>query len=89
MSNVTPWRKDGPAKAKPRRIKRPCDWGLELTVIQLETQLGTVEAYNRIVDAAKYLQEKINAGHAKSQNPLFAVSVNGSSPNQQNIKESS
>lgn len=57
----------------PKRIMRPCEWGLLATVRDLETQMGTVEAYNRLCDAAQKLKAKIDAGHAEQQNRLFAT----------------
>lgn len=61
----------------PRTITRPCDYGLMLTVDSLETQLGTIEAYNRLVKAAEQLRDRIDAGDSKPQNPLFAKSIKG------------
>jgi hypothetical protein len=57
----------------PKRIMRPCEWGLLGTVRDLETQMGTVEAYNRLCDAAQKLKAKIDAGEAEQQNRLFAT----------------
>lgn len=57
----------------PKRIMRPCEWGLLATVRDLETQMGTVEAYNRLCDAAQKLKAKIDAGKAEQQNRLFAT----------------
>jgi hypothetical protein len=39
----------------------------------LETQVGSVEAYNKLCDAAVALKSKIDAGKAQPQNPLFAT----------------
>jgi hypothetical protein len=61
----------------PRPIKRPCDWALEAATVALETQVGTIEAYNRIVSAAVRLRARIDAGDVKAQNPLYAVDVRG------------
>lgn len=78
MSNVKAWPKPtGVPKPLPTRIRRPCDAGLALAVTGLETQLGTIEAYNRIVEAAAVLKKRIDLGDAKPQNPLFAVSIFG------------
>jgi hypothetical protein len=76
---VKPWPKPaGRAEAPPpKRIMRPCDYGLLLAVDHLETQLGTIEAYNRLCRAAAALQAQIEAGKAKPQNPLFAVHPRG------------
>jgi hypothetical protein len=67
----------GVAAAAPKRIKRPCDWGLDCAVHDLEVQLGTIEAYNRLVEAAEQMRAEIEAGRVKAQNPLYAVSVKG------------
>jgi hypothetical protein len=61
----------------PRRLVRPCDYGLLLAVQNLETQLGTIEAYNRLVQAANVLRNKVERGDAKAQNPIYAKSVRG------------
>lgn len=57
----------------PKRIVRPCEWGLFNAVNALETQLGSVEAYNRLCDAARDLKAKIDAGHGKAQHPMWAT----------------
>ncbi|WGS53523.1 hypothetical protein LFL96_20915 [Paraburkholderia sp. D15] len=57
----------------PRRIVRPCEWGLLGAVRDMETQMGTVEAYNRLCDAAQQLKAKIDRGEAQAQNKLFAT----------------
>lgn len=79
MSNVRAWPKPtGRARddlTKP--IKRPCDFGLELAITALETQLGTIEAYNRLVITALVMKSKIDNGDATAQNPLFAVRPKG------------
>jgi hypothetical protein len=41
----------------------------------METQLGTIEAYNRLARAASELKAKIEGGNAEAQNPIFAVST--------------
>lgn len=66
----TPSRTDRPA---PKRIMRPCEWGLLGTVRDLETQMGTVEAYNRLCDAAEKLKAKIDSGKAEAQGHLWAT----------------
>lgn len=78
MTNVKPWPKatGNPAPA-PKRIVRPCDYGLRASVMDLETQLGTIEAYNRLVDEAARLRKRIESGDVKPQHPTFAVSVRG------------
>jgi hypothetical protein len=57
----------------PRRIIRPCEWGLLGTVRDLETQMGTVEAYNRLCDAAQQLKAKIDRGDAEHQHKMWAT----------------
>jgi len=64
----------------PKRIVRPCDYGLLAAVNSLETQLGTIEAYNRLVEAAASMKARIDAGKTKAQNPIYAVSVRGEQP---------
>jgi hypothetical protein len=64
----------------PKRILRPCDYGLMGSMRDLETQLGTVEAYNRLCDAAASLKAKIDRGDAKAQNILFTTSIKGAMP---------
>jgi hypothetical protein len=76
--NVKAWPKPtGTPMDLPRRIVRPCDYGLLSAVKALETQLGTIEAYNRLVEAATAMKSRIDSGKAKPQNPIFAVSVKG------------
>ena len=62
---------------EPKRYMRPCDWGLRGAIFSLETQLGTIEAYNRLADAAHALRLQIEGGDAKPQNPIFAKSITG------------
>jgi hypothetical protein len=57
----------------PKRIVRPCEYGLWGSVRDLETQLGTVEAYNRLCNAAQQLKEKIDRGDAQAQHKMFAT----------------
>ena len=77
MGDVKVFPKAAMRDAPPPRIKRPCDYSLELAVSDLETQLGTVEAYNRLVDAAAMMKERIRRGKIRAQNPLYAVNVRG------------
>lgn len=78
MDNVKVWPKSGRADAPlPRPIVRPCDYGLLGAIDALETQLGTIEAYNRLAAAANALKQRIDAGGAKPQNPLYAVRLRG------------
>lgn len=75
---VLPWAGQGHAdRPLPKRMIRPCDWGLYRAVSDLEVQLGTIEAYNRLADAAAALKAKIDAGKAQAQNPLYAVHPRG------------
>lgn len=74
MSNV----EQLPVKASterpaPKRIMRPCEYGLWNAVKACETQMGTVEAYNRLCDWAESLKAKIDRGDAKAQNPMWAT----------------
>lgn len=75
---VKAWPKaTGTPMEAPKRIVRPCDYGLRGAVVALEQQLGTIEAYNRLVEAAAILRARIDAGEAQAQNPIFAVDVRG------------
>lgn len=76
-ADLHPWpkvagRADAPV---PKRIMRPCDYGLINAIRGLETQLGTIEAYNRLANAAHALKAQIDAGNAKPQNPIYATST--------------
>ncbi len=75
--NVRPWPKPaGRADAPlPKPIVRPCDYGLMNAIRGLETQLGTIEAYNRLAHASAALKAKIDEGKAVAQHPMFAVSA--------------
>lgn len=53
------------ARPAPQRIMRPCDYGLARVVRDLETQVGTVEAYNKLCDAAEALKAQIDAGEGR------------------------
>lgn len=79
MADIKPWPNAAgrPELPPPRELHRPADWGLKLAITNLETQLGTIEAYNRLARAAQALHARIEAGDAKAQNPLFAVSLTG------------
>ncbi len=57
----------------PKRIVRPCEWQLVSAVHALETQLGSVEAYNRLCDSAQLLKAKIDAGDAVQQHAMWAT----------------
>jgi hypothetical protein len=76
-AELHPWPKVAgrPEVEPPKRIVRPCDWGLRSAINGLETQLGTIEAYNRLAEAAHALKAQIDAGNAKPQNPMFATST--------------
>ena len=78
-NNVHAWpkpagRADSPL---PAPITRPCDWGLRRVIGDMEQQIGTIEAYNRLAIAAAALKAKIDAGQAEAQNPIFAKSITG------------
>jgi hypothetical protein len=74
MDDVVPWPKSGRAVEPPKPITRPCDYALLSAYRQLETQLGTIEAYNRIVAFAANVRAQIDRGEVKAQNPLYATS---------------
>ncbi len=76
-AELHPWPKVAgrPEFEPPKRLMRPCDWGLLGAINGLETQLGTIEAYNRLAEAAHALKAKIDAGHAEPQNPMYATST--------------
>lgn len=77
-ADIKPWPLSGPmTQQRPMPIVRPCDYGLEIAVMALETQVGTIEAYNRIVDKCRVLREQIERGHIKAQNQLYAKSIKG------------
>lgn len=57
--------------AVPRNLKRPCDYGLEKAMANLEDQLGTIEAYNRLCCACDKMRAQIDAGNAKEQMAMF------------------
>lgn len=74
MSNVEQLPVKGKAdRPPPKRIVRPCEYGLIGTVRDLETQLGSVEAYNRLCDAAASLKAKIDRGDAMQQHAMWAT----------------
>lgn len=61
------------SRKPPKRIVRPCDYGLARTIHSLEDQVGTVEAYNKLCNAAEALKSKIDSGNAKAQLLMFAT----------------
>lgn len=74
VSKVTRLNPDFSAsRPTPNPIVRPCDHSLALAVVNLETQLGTVEAYNRLCRAAEHLKQKVDSGHAKPGLEMYAV----------------
>jgi|GEM_PF-2240498 len=78
MADVKAWPKaTGTPMPAPKRIRRPCDYGLMAAVNNAETQLGTIEAYNRLVEHADELRARIERGDVKPQNPLFALDIKG------------
>ena len=60
-----------PTEELPKPIMRPCDYGLWNAVRAMETQVGTVEAYNRLCQWAAQLHAKIEAGDAKAPHPMW------------------
>ena len=73
-ADITQWPKSGRAAAAPKKIVRPCDYGLLSSWYALETQLGTIEGYNRLCVFADAIKSKIDNGDVKAQNPLYATS---------------
>jgi hypothetical protein len=69
---VTP----APSRPTPRRIVRPCEHGLALAIDAMETQMGSVEAYNLLCDAAASLRRKIDAGEGHAQHAMWAIDPN-------------
>lgn len=61
----------------PQHIKRPCDYGLDTAVGNMEIQLGTIEAYNRLASMARQLKKKIDSGNSRAPLPCFLRSVSG------------
>lgn len=77
-NEVIAWPKaTGTAQETPKPIKRPCDHGLDLAFMNLETQLGTIEAYNRLVAKAQLVKRLIDTGDVRAQNPCYAVKPRG------------
>ena len=60
-----------PTRSQPKKIFRPCDYGLVIAVNGLETQVGTVEAYNRLCDAALMLKNKIDSGNSEKPHEIW------------------
>lgn len=60
-----------PTAELPKRIMRPCDYGLWGAVRDCETQVGTVEAYNRICEHAASLKRRIDAGDATAPHSMW------------------
>ncbi len=67
----------GPLLPAPARLMRPCDYGLKMAIANLETQLGTIEAYNRLAEAAAAVRAKIDEGEAVAANPIYATEPKG------------
>lgn len=57
----------------PERVIRPCEYGLMGSICDMEAQLGSIEAYNMIVDYASKLKAKIDSGHAQAQSHIFST----------------
>jgi hypothetical protein len=77
QTTVVPWVKDGPIRPTPRRVERPCDYWLARALHYLETELGTIEAHNRLVECADAFRRKIEAGCAQPQHPSCATDPMG------------
>lgn len=56
----------------PERVLRPCDYGLMNAASNLEIELGTIEAYNRLCEKAAQMRLLIDRGLAKAANPQYA-----------------
>ena len=65
--------KETTERPAPVKIFRPCDYGLFGAVRSMETQVGTVEAYNKLCDAAAVLKARIDAGEGKQAAEMFAI----------------
>jgi len=77
-ADIKAWPLQGPiTQDQPEPIKRPCDYGLEGAIWGLETQLGTIEAYNRLAAAAHRLKSRIDDGDIRPQNQIFAKDIRG------------
>lgn len=69
---VVPWTKSGGAlRELPPRLYKPAECGLLTAVMALETQLGTIGAYNALVEAAEKLRAKIERDEAEGANPIY------------------
>lgn len=80
MSSIKAWPlPTGRPADLPHRIKRPCDWEIEAAAYSAEVQVGTIEAYNRLVAQAERLRARIERGDIKAQNPLYAKNIRGGS----------
>lgn len=67
MSNITALPVESkPTAELPKKIARPCDYGLMGAVRDCETQVGTVEAYNKLCAHAAALKAKIDGGKAEA-----------------------
>ena len=61
------------SREPPKKIKRPCDFGLWTAVNGCETQVGTVETYNKLCDWADSLKAKIDAGNGVQALEMFST----------------
>ena len=66
-------------RSLPKLIVRPCEYGLRSAIIGLETQLGSIEAYNMLVDYSNKLRLKIEKGKGEAQNEMYATNPRGDS----------
>lgn len=71
--NVQKLHTDGSTRPLPEPIVRPCEWGLRACIMGMESQLGSIEAYNMLVKYAESLKSKIEIGNGEAQNPYFAT----------------
>lgn len=74
MAEVHPWPKaTGVPAAPPRPMTVAADHTLAMAWHALEAQLGTVEAYNRIVALASRQHARIARGDVKAQLAIYAT----------------
>ena len=73
MGEIKKLKTDESMRPVPKRIIRPCEWGLRSAIADMETQLGSIEAYNMLTDYAAQLKAEIDAGNAKPQNEYFST----------------
>lgn len=74
MSDIRQLPVNGSAsRPAPKKIIRPCEWGMHNAVRDMETQMGSVEAYNRLCEWASHLKTKIDAGNGVQAHAMWAT----------------